>query len=173
MTNKVANWGRMLAGMILLTCSTWAVAQDPDAVIMKDLQGAFHGLHEYTGQGKWTVVMLWASDCHVCNEEAAAYSAFHEQHKAQDATVLGISLDGDVGLAEAKKFVQRHAVTFPNLIDEPLDVANFFIQATGRPWIGTPTFMVYDPQGKLRGAQVGAVPTEIIEGFIARESAAN
>jgi hypothetical protein len=37
---------------------------------LKDFDGAIHSLDEYTGQGKWAIVMIWASDCHACNQEA-------------------------------------------------------------------------------------------------------
>ena len=38
--------------------------------IMKGFDGSMHTLEEYIGQGKWTIVMMWASDCHACNAEA-------------------------------------------------------------------------------------------------------
>lgn len=155
--------------LLLLLVPTLTIAQKGPGVIMPDLEGNFHGLSEYTGQGKWTVVMMWASDCHACNEEAHQYVAFHEAHKNNDATVLGISLDGKQKLGDAKQFVSRHEVSFPNLIDEPVKVTQFYSAMTGQAFVGTPTFMVFDPGGKLRGAQVGAVPTKIIEAFIARE----
>jgi hypothetical protein len=41
---------------------------------------------------------------------------------------------------------------------------------TGDTWVGTPSFMVYTPDGKLLGAQAGAVPVSVIESFIQRES---
>lgn len=166
--------GRLLLLMLFscLLVPALGMAQKGPGVIMQDLEGAFHGLDEFTGQGKWTVVMLWASDCHACNEEAHQYVKFHEDHKNSDATVLGISLDGKQKLDDAKQFVTRHGVSFPNLINEPLQVMQFYSGATGQAFIGTPTLMVYDPQGKLRGAQVGAVPVDIIEAFIARESVA-
>jgi len=40
---------------------------------------------------------------------------------------------------------------------------------TGGNWIGTPSFMVFNPKGELVGAQAGAVPVSIIESFIERE----
>jgi len=43
---------------------------------------------------------------------------------------------------------------------------------TGEFWIGTPTFFIYDPTGKLRASQAGAVPVDIIESFIAENRVA-
>lgn len=140
--------------------------------ILKDFDGGFHSLDEYTGQGKWAVVMIWASDCHACNQEAKNYVKFNKDHKDKDAFILGISTDGREKKVEAEKFIERHGVDFKNLIDEPGNVARLYSSLTGQPFVGTPTFLLFSPAGELRAAQVGAVPTEIIESFIAKETAA-
>jgi len=160
----------LLSALLLLTAPVALMAADVSAGILRGFDGSFHGLNEYTGQGKWTVVMLWASDCGVCNAEAKNYEKFHQAHKDRDATMLGVSLDGQAMKGEAEKFIQRHGVNFPNLIEEPERVAQLYTSLTGEPWIGTPTFLVYSPDGELRAAQVGAVSTDVIEAFMARES---
>jgi len=35
----------------------------------KDLNGNIRTVDDYIGKGKWVLVMIWASDCHICNEE--------------------------------------------------------------------------------------------------------
>jgi len=140
--------------------------------LMKDFNGEFHSLDEYTGKGKWAIVMIWASDCHACNQEANQYVKFNKAHKDKDAFILGISTDGQEKKAEAVDFIKRHDVDFKNLIDEPENVARLYTGLTGQPFVGTPTFLVFSPGGELRAAQVGAVPTDIIESFIAKETAA-
>ena len=143
------------------------------STILKDFEGAFHTIDDFKNKGNWLIVMLWASDCHVCNQEAHEYVEFHNAHANKDAQMLGISLDGASTKAEAVKFIQKHKINFPNLIGEPEVVAQMYQNLTGNAWVGTPTFLVYGPDGELRGQQVGAVPTSTIESFIARESANN
>lgn len=132
--------------------------------------GSPESINKYMEKNKWLVVMIWASDCHVCNQEANQYVKFHQTHAAKDASVLGISMDGKLKRMDAEKFLQQHDINFPNLIGEPLRVANLYQQLTGGPWLGTPSFLVYGPDGVLRGAQAGAIPTSIIESFIKREA---
>lgn len=161
---------RLLAVLLLLPLLALA---DYSIGLLRDLDGGVHTLDEYTGQGRWTVVMLWASDCPACNAEARAYQAFHRTHAARgDAQMVGVSLDGLQGKAAAAAFIARHGLRFTNLIDEAETVAKMYQDLTGKTWIGTPTFLVFAPSGELRAAQVGAVPVKIIEAFIARESAA-
>ena len=135
---------------------------------LKDFQGNIKSLEDYTGNGKWTVVMMWAHDCHVCNLEAANYVAFHKKHKDKDAQMVGISMDGPSMKQEAKEFISRHELNFDNLYGQPDAIATSFQQLTGVQWFGTPTFLVFSPKGELVAQQVGAVPTDIIEDFIAK-----
>lgn len=138
--------------------------------LLQDFDGAPKKLADFTGQGKWLVVMMWANDCHVCNQEAHQYVAFHEKHHKIDAQVLGISLDGERSKNEAKAFIARHKLNFPNIIGEPEEVAGIYEDLTGVNWFGTPTFLIYNPKGELRAQQVGAVPVNLIEDFMKKES---
>lgn len=161
--NRYSFW--VLMAMVLVITPAYSMS------ILKDFDGTLHTLDEYTGQGKWAIVMIWASDCHACNAEAKNYVKFNKAHKEKDAYILGISMDGDEKLLDAEAFIERHGVDFKNLIGEPETVAGIYSSLTGRPWVGTPTFLLFNPAGELRAAQVGAVPTHIIESFIAKESA--
>ena len=123
-------------------------------------------LENYLGKGKWLVVMMWASDCHICNKEAHQYVDFHLVHSDTDATVLGISLDGESRKKAAENFIKKHAIDFPNLIAEPEFVSKVYQNYTGQYFAGTPSFLIFSPSGELKAAQAGAVPTVLIEEFI-------
>lgn len=151
---------------LLLACLIpgLAVGETP----LKDFEGEPRTIEEFTGEGKWTVVKIWASDCHVCNREAHNYVDFHFVHSDQDARMLGISIDGWAGKTDAEAFIQRHKINFPNLIGNADAVADWFVQQTGARWAGTPTFLIYGPEGELKAQQIGAVPVELIEDFISK-----
>jgi peroxiredoxin len=155
---------------LLLPVLAMLLAGTVQASELSQFDGKPAAIDDYSGKGKWLVVMIWASDCHVCNAEVENYDLFHNAHKNRDAMVLGISIDGKQGLGEAKKFVSRHMVDFPNLIGEPEVVTQMFTNITGVAWVGTPTFLIYNPGGKLVVQQIGAVPVELIESFIKRNS---
>jgi len=140
--------------------------------VLYDFRGKTHDLTEYTGKGKWLIVMIWVSDCHVCNKEVKNYIEFHNKHKDKDATILGISIDGWEKKKDALAFIDRHKVTFPNLIGSPEGVTELYAQLTGGFMVGTPTFLVFSPAGELLAQQTGAVPVETIEEFIQTQSSA-
>ena len=137
---------------------------------MQGLDGKPTSIEQYTGKGKWTVVMIWASDCLICNKEARQYEQFHQQHKDKDAVVLGVSIDGQANKKAALGFIKQHDLHFTNIIGEPQDVADFFYDSTGEQWAGTPTFLIYSPTGKLTVQQIGAVPVTLLEEFLQQQA---
>lgn len=45
-----------------------ALAKAPD-IVLNDFDGRGRNVNEFIGQGKWTVVAIWAYDCPICNAE--------------------------------------------------------------------------------------------------------
>ena len=129
--------------------------------------GAFETIDDHNQQDKWLVVMIWAHDCEVCEREVDDYQRFHRKHSDNNATVLGVTLDGVARQQAAVDFVTRHQLEFENLIAEPEVVAAYYQITTGSRWVGTPSFLIFGPDGELKAKQVGAVETGVVEAFIA------
>ncbi len=142
----------------------------PPTLVVNDLDGKAVPISKYVGKGKWTVVMLWAHNCPICNQEVQNMSFFHEDHKDKDATVLGVSVDGMALVDKARGFVSNHVLDFPNLIIEPeqAQIQKF----GGGAFVGTPTFYVYSPEGKLEAKHVGPISTDDLEKFLASRNQA-
>ena len=164
--SKPLKLARLLVLSILLAAKAAAVAASP---LLQDLQSSeFKTIDDYREPGKWLVVMIWAHDCHVCEEEVDDYHRFHRRHGEQSARVLGITLDGEERKSAALEFVTRHGLGFDNLIGEPEAVSAYYQLVTGSRWVGTPSFLIFGPDGELRAKQAGAVEVEIVENFIAQ-----
>ena len=158
--------------LTLLISSLAVVAQAADNALFTDFEGQPRDIEDYTGQGKWLVVMIWAHDCHICNQEAESYAQFHEERKDVDVSVLGVSLDGDANRAAAEAFIERHALPFPNIIGEPEVTSLKYMMFTQTQFRGTPTILLFNPDGVLKAAQPGAVPVESIDAYIAKQAKA-
>ncbi len=139
-------------------------------VLLQDFSGKNRSIEEYTGKGKWLLVMIWASSCHICNAEIKNYIELNNKHKNKDLTVLGISVDGWQYKADALEFIRKHKVNFTNLIAAPVVIDHFYELQTGKNLVGTPSFLLYAPSGELKAEQSGAVPTTLIEEFISKNS---
>jgi peroxiredoxin len=143
-----------------------ANAAGPD-LVLSDLNGKPVPVSKYIGQGKWTLVMLWAHNCPVCNREVDNISFFYDDHKNKGVNVLGVSVDGPSQIAKAQAFVDDHLVDFPNLVIEP--AAQQIEKFGGGPFVGTPTFYVYSPEGKLVAKNVGAISIKALNEFLAKQ----
>jgi len=128
---------------------------------------------DYIKGAQWTVVMFWASNCHVCNLEAGQFVKLHAKYKDKNIRVLGVSVDGNERKTEAEEFINIHNINFPNLIGEPEAIADLYYQYTGEIWIGTPTFVVFSPAGKVMAQRPGMLPPELIVKFIESQSTPN
>ncbi|MDO8703887.1 MAG: TlpA disulfide reductase family protein [Sulfuricaulis sp.] len=118
---------------------------------LKDIDGKDHSVTEFIGQGKWTVVAVWSADCPICRRDIYHMTFFHDEHRKNNATVLGISVDGYANRDKARSFIDAQSLNFPNLIGDPDDVNRL----SGLTFIGTPTYYFFSPEGKFMTQRIG------------------
>jgi len=127
-------------------------------------------LEDLTGNGKWTLVMIWATQCHVCHIQKPDISAFHDKHKDTDAEVIGIALDGVEGLGAVKDYIAENKPSFPSYVGNNAIIASHYFGMTEESLRGTPTYLLFNPEGELLGNNPGYLKVPAIEKFIARHS---
>jgi cytochrome c biogenesis protein CcmG/thiol:disulfide interchange protein DsbE len=107
-------------------------------------------------EGKAVVINFWASWCVPCREEAPRLQAAWEEWQDEGVVVLGINAQDFVG--DARKFVDRYGLTYPNVHDGPGSTLGRF-GVTGFP----ETWFV-DREGRLVGARIqGPVSEQELE----------
>lgn len=162
---------KVIYAVFLLCCAATAV--NAESPLFQNLQSdAFDTIDDYRQPGKWLIVMIWSHDCQICEREVGDYQRFHQRRSGDDALVLGLTLDGEERKPQALDFMQRHELEFDNLIGEPEVVAGYYQLTTGSRWAGTPSFLIFAPDGELMAKQAGAVEVEIVENFIAANTRA-
>jgi len=136
--NRLLN--RHLVAAVLALAALPAFAQ-PSPGTFQTFDGESKSVSDYIPSDQWLVLMIWASGCHVCNMEAEAYAHLHENQKDKQLRLLGLSIDGPE-VADAREFVARHDIPFPNLIGDTMAVAEYYQAVSGRPFQGTPSFVI-------------------------------
>ncbi len=127
-------------------------------------------LEDLTGNGKWTLVMIWATTCHICKIQKPDMSAFHDKHKDTTAEVIGVALDG-MGRHEAvQRYIDETNPSFPSYVADSLIISSYYFGMTEESLRGTPTYLLFNPEGELLGSNPGLLSVEAIESFIERKS---
>ncbi len=124
---------------------------------------------QFLKQGQWTVVEIWSSHCGICHQHMPSMVEFSRYSK--EIQILGISLDGHSGLHNAIDFVKQYQVPFPNLISNGLVVQAWLQELAEVPLNGTPTFLIFNPEGQLKAVQGGYVSVHSFENFVKKRSA--
>lgn len=161
---------RAFALVVLISGAQVAASEKAPFADLVDVDGKPVTSEADVGIGKWQVVMIWATNCHVCAEMKPLMSAFHDKHKDTDAEVYGIALDGADNVDAVKQYMTDHKVTFPTYVGElGLIAINFELNAEVR-LNGTPTYMLFNPTGELVAIDYGMLDIDALESFIDRNS---
>ena len=124
----------------------------PTASLPRLESGGGESLADY--RGRWVLVNFWASWCLPCRAEAPALEEFQRRHGGPRFTVLGIDTQDLSG--DARAFVERYGLSYPQLRDGGGDVAEEFGTT------GVPENFLVDPAGRVRLAYPGPVGEEYL-----------
>jgi len=105
--------------------------------------------------GQWTLVQLWALDCVVCEEQKPGLSELNNNY--DELTVLGLSLDGLGNAVDVRERLASKQLSFDNFIAELNSVVAQLQSAFDSEYIGTPTYILYSPVGKIVAVQPGPI----------------
>ena len=123
---------------------------------------------KHIGKGKWTIVNVWSTSCGYCRSEIPDLQDFHDAHKDQDASILGIAIgfpDFDYPDPKTvKEFMQDYFVDFPSLIANAEQASNL----VGEYVTMIPVSFFYNPDGELVGRLQGTINRLEIEEMMAQ-----
>jgi len=114
----------------------------------------------------WTLVMLWSLDCAACEQQKPMIDKFHKEHRHSNAQVIGIATDGDAHTHTVRSFVSDQPYTYENYLALTSAFENEYRQESGATFIGTPTYLLYAPGGKLVGTHTGLLQRKQLEAIV-------
>ena len=133
-----------------------------------DMSGKKDSIESHLGKDKWTILEVWASDCQACRMHMPEMVKF--DGKLKNARIIGVTLDGQAKIDDAEDFIDEFNVKFPIIVTNFVEMNIWMQQNVGESLVGTPTFILFDPSGKLVAAQPGIVSTASLEKFITSNS---
>ncbi|MDO6461441.1 TlpA disulfide reductase family protein [Granulosicoccaceae sp. 1_MG-2023] len=114
----------------------------------------------------WLLVMVWSTDCSICRAEAPQIQALSERRDETGVRVIGLALDGPQQLQAIRDYEQELGIGFDNFTAEPTAIFSAYASATESTFRGTPTFLLYTPEGELVGNNPGPLSPGSVERFI-------
>jgi len=82
---------------------------------------------------------------------------FYRQNNKRGLSVIGLSTDETTLRSKAAATYKKTKTSFPNFYFNGKNFQKEFQQLSGRRFLGTPTYMVFSPEGKLTDVHTGAV----------------
>jgi len=156
-----------LLALALITSISTVWANVPDiqlhSIANKDIS-----LNEIVDDGKYTLVMIWSTDCAACEEQKPMIQDFHSDYNDSNASVIGIANDGMSLLDEINVLIDKHSPTYPNYVASPDTFFSEFEIATGRKFRATPTYIMFDPQGQILGVAVGQITRDTLDKIVSK-----
>ncbi len=168
---KSLNSLRAFLFLLSLTFTSSLLAQALPNLKLMGSDGKEHKIHDYVGNGKWTVVVVWGPKCPACTAEMPSIQGIYDDRETTNINVLGLVLDyptfGYAKLKQVQTFEEDYFISFPSLL---ISSAIYFDLDIGM-LRGTPTLILVDPEGEVSAVQLGAVPRKTIEQHIAKYNA--
>ena len=164
--NLIANF--LTKRILSLTFLLLSVFTSQSLSAFTDMDGRQDSIINYIGKDKWTIVEVWESNCHICRQHMPDMVKF--DGKLKNARIIGISLDGQKGIDAAEEFIMEYDIKFPTILTNYVEMNTWMQHYIGEPLVGTPTFILFDSEGKLVAAQSGIVSTNSLEKFITENS---
>lgn len=161
---------RLVCGLTLAGALSTGVASEPD---IQPWAGLAHPIAAHLRPGTWTLVMFWSVTCGICAAEMPALNAFYERERDSGIQLLGVSIDGPNMRHQVARWMTQHQMRFPTLLGNLAEIGAYFANATQEPFRGTPTFMIFDPSGRVVGVNAGAVRPDAVKSFIDRKRSAH
>lgn len=113
-------------------------------------------LHDYVGDGKWTLVMYWGLNCSACELQKPKIESLHQTH-SDKIRVLGLVQNGINELEDINRVLDGNKVSFLNLLALS-DVIEFqFLELTQYQLQTTPAYLLYKPDGSYYKLQLADV----------------
>lgn len=161
MNTRANNPMKLPALLLLATISLPAAAID-----LVSLDGKQESVQSVQINNMWTLVMLWSLDCVACEEQKPMIDSFHRDHRNSNAQVVVVATDGDSYKQQVTKFLSKSNYSFDNYLAKTNVFASQYSQETRDVFKGTPTYLLYGPDGALAGVHAGILQRAQLEKIV-------
>ena len=147
--------------LVLFICSA-SVHADPRQIMVTDhkLQ---RSVEQQMNKGQWELIMLWATNCHVCKVDFKKIKAFIRENQSVPLTVIGVVIDGLKEKEKAGRLIEKHKLDYTHLLTNYPSADEFYQANAETKLLGTPSYLLYNPENKLVAFNPNSIDLDALE----------
>ena len=157
---------RLLIALLIATLALASLSTARAELALKGLNRADSTLQQEIDGEHWLLMMFWSTACSICRAEMPSIQALSERRDETGVRVVGLVLEGPDQQAHIRQSINELGVTFANFTAPSEQVVSAYANATDEDFRGTPTFLLYTPDGELVGNNPGPIRPGAVERFI-------
>lgn len=116
-------------------------------------------------EGRWELVMFWATYCQVCKKDFINLGDFIEDNPDLPFTLVGVVVDGVEEKAKTEELIEDRELNYVHILTDYETANEFYTKNTDMQLIGTPSYILYDKDNKLVGVNPNGIDIEALELF--------
>lgn len=117
-------------------------------------------------EGRWELVMFWATYCSVCKKDFAKIAEFMQENSAVPMTIIGVVTDGIEERQTTDALIEKLDLAYTHVVTDYPKSNELYQQVTGQRLIGTPSYLLYDKSNKLVAFNANAIDLDALEIFV-------
>jgi thiol-disulfide isomerase/thioredoxin len=114
-------------------------------------------------QGRWELVMFWATYCPICKRDFEKLAKFIEDNPSINLTIVGVVTDGLEAKQKAISQIDSRNLNYTHMLTD-FDRSNELYQGiTQSRLIGVPSQLLYNTKNELAGFSRNAIDLDALE----------
>ena len=93
-------------------------------------------------------------------------NAYNDRNADGRVRVIGVAINGYQRKDAIEAFRAEYTMQFPTLVADPRRFLAHYKEKTGQGFKGTPTFLVYTPDGRLAGLNAGPIDLDKLDAYL-------
>ncbi|MFK7795503.1 MAG: TlpA family protein disulfide reductase [Gammaproteobacteria bacterium] len=114
-------------------------------------------------EGRWELVMFWATYCPICKKDFEKLAQFIEDNPSVPLTIIGVVTDGIDAKQKALSQIDDRNLNYTHVLTD-FDQSNMLYQEiTQSSLIGVPSQLLYNTTNELAGFSRNAIDLDALE----------
>ena len=123
-------------------------------------------LEQELQEGRWELVMFWATYCHVCKKDFKKIAGFIEENDSIPLTIVGVVTDGMEEKVKTNALIAEHNLDYTHILTDYPKSNELYQNLAGQRLVGTPSYLLYNPQNELVAFNANAIDLDALEIFV-------